>query len=132
MNKTQKKEDSRKFPRLDVNISVKYRLIGDLNAEGFSELGKTIFEKSIRNISPAGVAIATEERLPVGVILELEFFFPEASQRIKTLAKVIWSKDLEKSGKYVSGMKYVAIKENQLDALSQFTVEYLVDEHKAA
>lgn len=98
-----RKKEKRKYPRLNAYHLVKYRLISSPQAE--------LVTASIKDISGGGFCLRTEEGLPVSTGIQLFINFPQFSQPIPSLAKVVWIKKLGKSKRYELGLQFLEIEE---------------------
>ncbi|MDD5422386.1 MAG: PilZ domain-containing protein [Candidatus Omnitrophota bacterium] len=87
----------RRFQRLDIHISVKYKMMGDKK--------KTkIFDGRVLNISAAGVYIYSPYTFPINSLLDLEFSLPSAPAVLAANGKVSWMADKELQSHYYPGM----------------------------
>lgn len=122
-----KGEERRRFPRINAKIPVEYRILSTLTSLDFEVLEHKTFKNYTKNISSQGLCINTDRIIPNSTILELVIKFPE--QPVKAIAKVIWSNELE-PGKFYTGVQYIAIADNQVNAMIQSIAEFLVDSYK--
>jgi anti-sigma B factor antagonist len=88
-SEAQKLHLRRKFPRLDIHLKVRYKMISD-NKKAKS------FEGNVLNISAAGLYIYTPNTFPMNTLLDIELNIPgepalEATGRVSWLA----DKDLQ-------------------------------------
>lgn len=67
-------------------------------------------KRGVSNLSLGGVRIYSDERLEVGIRLELEFLSPDGST-VKATAKVVWIKEMPKGAEavYDVGMEFVEL-----------------------
>ena len=98
-------EERRKYLRLRVYHLVKYRVISDKPAHSAFSLS------SIRDIGAGGVCLTTEEQLPVSTKLELEINFPDIGGSILTSGRVVWTKQVAKTSRYMMGVEFAGIDE---------------------
>lgn len=115
--------ERRKFPRLDCEVDVQYKIKSELPAE---KLKKDLFENKSINVTPLGICIKTHEKLPIDTILELKIIFPEKT--IEAISRVAWSSDVP--GKCCSGLEFIAIKDTYLDSLTHCIAECYMDKHQ--
>ena len=119
--------DRRRFPRLDVEVDVRYRIISGLS-EGKAKKVERKFEKrQTRDISPLGVCIETGRHLPVDSILEMRFGFPEKS--CTGIGRVVWSRDIEDNGVYFTGVEFLAVDHGHIDQMANCIARYYFDEY---
>ncbi|MFA6142216.1 MAG: STAS domain-containing protein [Candidatus Omnitrophota bacterium] len=78
----------RRFQRLEIHISVKYRIVG---GQGKPKL----FDGSVLNLSAAGLYIYTPYIFPINSILDLEFGIPGQTTMLEAAGKVSWLADKE-------------------------------------
>lgn len=78
----------RKFPRLDIHLTVKYRIVGN------QKKPKT-FEGQVMNLSAAGLYIYTPYTFPINSMLDLELSVPGMAKPLEASGKVSWLADKE-------------------------------------
>ncbi len=78
----------RKFKRLDIHLSVKYKIMGD-------QKKPKIFDGGVLNISAAGIYIYSPYTFPINSLLELEFSLPSAPSILEAHGRVVWLADKE-------------------------------------
>ncbi|MDD3905057.1 MAG: PilZ domain-containing protein [Candidatus Omnitrophica bacterium] len=78
----------RKFPRLDIHLSVTYRMVSDRKTP-------KIFEGKVLNISAAGLYVYTPDTLPINTILDLRFDMPGLPAILEATGRVSWIADKE-------------------------------------
>ena len=87
----------RKFPRLDIHLNVKYKMISDAkNAK--------IFAGNVLNISGAGIYIYTPHTLPIGTLLDLQFSIPGSPAILEATGRISWLADKELQSHAYPGM----------------------------
>ncbi|MDI6641687.1 MAG: PilZ domain-containing protein [Elusimicrobiota bacterium] len=126
------KKERRKFPRIDCKVKVLYKILTDEEKHMFLEFSDYVREAVSRNLSPEGLCIKTGRYLSPGSNLAVEIIFPEISEPVRALGRVIWSKDLESSGEFYSGIEFIAIKDRYFDEMSQLVANYFVEKYKIA
>jgi len=88
----------RRFARLDIHLTVKYR------ASGEGRKAKTL-EGRVLNMSAAGLYIYTSHTLPLGTEVDLEFNLPgKPAAPLGTNGKVSWLADKEIQPHFFPGM----------------------------
>ena len=87
----------RKFPRLDIHLKVKYKMISDNKNPG-------VFEGNVLNISAAGIYVYTHHTLPMGTILNLSFSIPGSDAMLEATGRVSWLADKELQSHAYPGM----------------------------
>ena len=87
-SEAQKLHLRRKFPRLDIHLSVRYEMVSD-------HKNPKVFEGNVLNISAAGLYIYTKHTLPIGTLLGLRFNIPGSSASLETTGRVSWLADKE-------------------------------------
>ena len=87
-SEAQKLHLRRKFPRLDIHLLVKYKMVSDRK-------NPKVFEGNVLNISAAGLYVYTPDVLPIGTMLDLEFSIPGSSAALEASGRVSWLADKE-------------------------------------
>ena len=87
----------RKFKRLDINLKVKYWLVG-------SQRRPKIFTGEAQNLSPAGLYVFSKYTFPVNSQLELELSMPGELKLTDAGVRVIWLADKELQPHFYPGM----------------------------
>lgn len=100
---TLEQKDRRKFPRLSAYHLAKYRLISNPQDQ--------LVMASIKDIGGGGICLRSEEKLPVSSVVQLYINFPQFSQPIPTLTKVVWIKKIGKSKRYDVGIQFLELEE---------------------
>lgn len=96
-SETQKLHLRRKFPRLDIHLRVKYKMISD-------NKNPKVFEGNVLNISAAGLYIYGPHALPMGTLLDLEFSIPGSDAVLEATGRVSWLADKELQSHAYPGM----------------------------
>ena len=78
----------RKFPRLDLHLSVKYKLIG-------SQKKPKLFDGVVLNLSAAGLYVYTSYTFPINSMLAMEFGIPGSPKSLEATGRVSWLADKE-------------------------------------
>ena len=80
----------RKFPRLDIHLIVKYKMIS-------ANKNPKLFEGNVLNISAAGIYIYTPHTLPLGTLLDLYLNIPGSAVSLEATGRISWlaDKDLQ-------------------------------------
>ena len=99
-------KDRRKFLRLKVYHLVKYKVIFK------DQPSRPFLLAAIKDIGAGGICLKTEEALPKSAILELQINFPNLSQPIYTLGRVVWIKQRSKLNRYEIGVEFTQIEES--------------------
>jgi c-di-GMP-binding flagellar brake protein YcgR len=74
------------------------------------------------DISAEGVCVVTDEPLPAGKVINLQFFVPSSAQPVQIEAEVVWSR--EDAGAWALGLRFLAASQVACQAVREFT-EYL-------
>jgi len=78
----------RRFQRLEIHLSVLYRIAGD-------QKKPKLFDGRVLNLSAAGIYIHTPYTFPINSMLDLEFNVPGITKPLETTGKVSWLADKE-------------------------------------
>ena len=104
--------EKRIHSRVAIQIPVKFRLIEDpVGIDSISDLRKKEVVTKTMDVSLGGMFIATDEKLNVGTIMNLNFSLPENPGNRSAFAEVVWSND---NG---GGIHFLALKEEDLHSL---------------
>ncbi|MDD5136067.1 MAG: PilZ domain-containing protein [Candidatus Omnitrophica bacterium] len=87
----------RKFPRLDIHLNVRYKMVADTKSA-------KVFEGKVLNISGAGIYIYTPHTFPMGTLLDLQFNIPGSSAVLETTGRVSWLADKDLQSHAYPGM----------------------------
>lgn len=87
----------RKFKRLDINLRVRFWLVG-------SQKRPKVFEGEVLNISAAGIYIFAKYTFPVNSQLEIELILPGEIKFLDSAANVVWLADKELQPHFYPGM----------------------------
>ena len=96
-SEAQKLHLRRKFPRLDIHLRVKYKMVSD-------NKDPKVFEGNVLNISAAGLYIYSRDLLPIGTMLDLEFSIPGSKVVLEAPGRVSWLADKELQSHSYPGM----------------------------
>ncbi|MCM8799407.1 MAG: PilZ domain-containing protein [Candidatus Omnitrophica bacterium] len=100
-------KNRRKYVRLEAYHLAHYKVVfNGLEKEDLSSLAR------VRNISAGGCCLRTDKFLPVGSILELKINFPHLENPVFALSKVVWTRQIGKTGRYEFGIQFIEIDEN--------------------
>jgi len=122
--------ERRKFPRLDICVKIMHKVLTDLELKKFSNFGHYVNEAKSNNISMEGISIHTEEELPRDSIIALEMIFPQESQSVRGLGRVIWSLPSSKASGYDAGVEFIAMSDKHVDSMANLVSEYLINKYK--
>jgi len=121
-------KERRRYPRIKKKVPVRHRLISKISSTEFDDLGRKVAHGYTRDFSHRGICIKTGKKIPPGTILELVIEFPE--QPVKAVAKVCWSRDIDKPGEFYAGMEYIAVADDQLNLMTQMVAESLIESYE--
>ena len=122
-------KERRKFPRLDLNVKVKYKVLSDVEKHVFQDFGSFVKDATSKDISVEGLCIKTAVQLDINTVVALDLYFPEISEPIRALGRVMWSKDIGGGSEYYCGVEFVAIKDKYFDQMTQLIAEYYVKKY---
>ena len=99
-------EERRRFPRLNLDTEIIYRVLDQVEAE--------LYTTGSKNISSGGLCIIVIERLERGAVLSLRFSLPDLNKIITAKGRVMWIKELcignKKAGDfYEAGIEFMEI-----------------------
>lgn len=98
------KRERRTYTRLKVHHLVKFRVISDSPEKQPLQLA------SIKDIGGGGACLRLSEPLPLSTQIQLYINFPQVSQPVPCLAKVVWVKKIrEKTNLYEAGLQFLEI-----------------------
>lgn len=121
-------KERRRYPRIKKKVPVRHRLLSKISTTEFDNLERKVAHGYAKDFSYRGICIKTGKKIPPGTILELVIEFPE--QPVKAVAKVCWSRDIEKPGEFYAGMEYIAVADDQLNLMTQMVAESLIESYE--
>ena len=110
--------ERRAYPRVEMRVPVKYRVIADLASPAFDKIMAEVVEQNSINISAGGACIRTDEPVSQDTVLLLMFEIPGTDAPVKTMARVAWCEDEGAAG-YKVGLQYLSLSEEQLASLRE-------------
>lgn len=114
--------EKRKFPRLPINVGIKYEITDPKAAETKSTQSK--------NISVGGICIIALEKMPVGSTLNLNFFLPDDKKIIKAKGKIAWSKEFsigsDNNKAYDLGIEFIQIAKSDRKRIDKYVGMQLI------
>lgn len=87
----------RKFKRLDIHLSVKYKIVG-------GQKKAKLFDGKVLNISAAGIFVYSPYTLPMNTMLDMEIALPDTASPLEAAGRVVWITDKEIQPHYFPGM----------------------------
>jgi c-di-GMP-binding flagellar brake protein YcgR len=84
MHDSVKTAERRMYRRLDVTLD------GSFSKLNFLDYGPTRVPATVKNISAVGLYLETEKPLPLGSLVEVEFYLRGKKNRVKAEAMVRW------------------------------------------
>lgn len=106
----------RGIPRLSISIPLEYNVANKISIY----LDESGISQGTKDFSILGLCIPTPEEYSKGTLLELELKFMEV--KVKTMGKVAWSGDVDKSGQYYTGVKFISIESKYLDTVIDYYI----------
>ena len=92
--------EKRKHPRLFAYHLAKYSLSAPIKDDN-------PIIASVSDISAGGARLRLPRSLPVSSIIHLSINFPQLPQPLVSLAKIVWTRKLKKTGIYESGLQFI-------------------------
>jgi c-di-GMP-binding flagellar brake protein YcgR len=122
------KADKRKYPRLSMNVEVKYEILSSSSLKT-PKIGA-------KNISAGGLCIMILEKIKVGTLLNFEFFLQDSDTPIMATGKVVWVEEfvIYSTETYVSydcGVEYVDINSQDKEKIDHYVMLNLKEVHPA-
>lgn len=119
--------DKRKHPRIQVMMSVKYKVINETDeAATLLEQRKALTLGSSRNFSAEGLFLESEKPLQKGDILKIEVTLPREPKPVRAFSEVVWVSDYGVAeGKHGSGIYFMALRDEDADKIGRFVAEVL-------
>jgi anti-sigma B factor antagonist len=109
----------RKFPRLDIHLNVRYKMLSDRK-------DANTFEGRVLNISAAGLYVYTAHTLPIGTVLDLKFSIPGSTATLEATGRVSWLSDKELQPHAFPGM---GISFSHLNADKELAIADFIDKN---
>lgn len=72
------------------------------------------------DISDNGVCVVSDELLPLGKAVQLQFFTPRSATPVRVEGEVVWCRE-EEEGAYAMGLKFLAIGESARQTIREFS-----------
>ncbi len=105
----------RKFKRLDIHLTVKYKIVSD-------QKKPKIFDGSVLNIGAAGLYIYSPYTFPIDTLLDLEFNLPDLPAGLESSGRVIWlaDKEIQPHSSPGMGVAFVHLNTDKEKAIVEF------------
>ena len=91
--------DLRNYPRVSADCEVSYQVVPESGqpdtVTGYAS-----------NISGGGLCFTSLEPLPEGRMIALQVHVPQLPSRVVSLARVVWSRPQEGTGRYENGVEF--------------------------
>ena len=97
-------EEQRKHPRMPLDVEINF----SSNAIARS-----------KNISESGICLIHEQELEINKMQTFSFFLPDTNERIKTLARIKWTRKVS-AHLYESGLEFWDAGEHDLEKIRNF------------
>ena len=110
-------QEKRIYPRVRLNIGVRYRPYGKKGQIQIFREGKG------KNISEAGINVETGECFSVSDLLEMKLKLPTASQFILVRGKIVWVREITPGTYYGYGVSFTEIDPNDRKIIAKFIAE---------
>ena len=113
-----KRKERRRFPRLDVRVRVRYKILTNGEEHVTPDYEEIVEGIYTRNLSIDGICMHTgRTKIKPGSVLALDIKFPELDKPIYAVGKVIWTKDIMNAGQFFSGVEFISMKVKFFDQL---------------
>jgi len=106
-------ENKRKYPRLDISLDTRYRVL-----ESLGEHAETV----TKNISERGICIPLDEHVEPGTRLEITITIPNEPVPVQGIGQIAWVRKNESTGLYEAGIELVHIKKQDRDRLWKYAI----------
>ena len=122
--------DKRKYPRLKIEIPIRYKVINhSQEVIALLEHKKVIQTGNSKDISAEGLFLVSGHRLFTGDILKVEMQLPETEAPIRAFSEVIWSSEMGlPSGRYGSGLYFMALRDEDQQRMQSYVNKVLAEE----
>jgi len=114
-------QDTRKYPRVPVNLNIEYRINSKWHQAFTSTIGS------------GGMFIRTINPPESGTPIAIKFRLPETGKVVEAMAKVVWRNEYNPESKKSTlpgmGVKFEEINENVRTEIAQFVEERLEKDH---
>jgi len=117
--------DTRRYPRVDLKLPILYRLVGEDLSEA-PEAARPFLIARSRDVSSVGLCLSLEETFSTGSVLALTIYSVEAKEKFEALARVVWSRPEEGSGRRLVGLQFVVMDGPRVKEERHVSVEDLV------
>lgn len=123
--------DKRKYPRVKIEIPVKYKVINQTaEALAVMEQKKTSLTAKSRDLSEKGLYLVSDSRLDKGDILKLEVFLPEEKHPVRAFSEVVWTANSALQGnRHGAGIYFMALRDEDAERMKKFVDAILSGEN---
>lgn len=107
-------ENKRRFPRLNIAVKTQYTIL---------DKSSSVLKSRTKDISVAGLRIATKELLDKGAYLDVKFFLPKDKFPIEAIAKVAWCRNIKpglSAAGFEVGLEFIKIAYEAQERISKF------------
>ncbi|MBN2753767.1 MAG: PilZ domain-containing protein [Candidatus Goldbacteria bacterium] len=110
--------DKRKHSRIEKKLKVTYKIMKD------SDVGIEAVEKSKKHvessdISICGIQLLCDEKFIPEEVLRLDIYVDGEEKPLATFAEIKWVRKDEKIGKFRTGLEFLVLKEDHIDAIKR-------------
>jgi c-di-GMP-binding flagellar brake protein YcgR len=110
--------DKRKHSRIEKKLKVTYKIMKD------SDVGIEAVEKSKKHvessdISICGIQLLCDEHFKPEEVLRLDIYVEGEEKPLATFAEIKWVRKDEKIGKFRTGLEFLVLKEDHIDAIKR-------------
>jgi hypothetical protein len=113
--------ERRKYPRFELKVDAKYRIV---DSEEILKYGTT------RNISAEGLCFESDERLGVGVLIELEVDLKDKMPPVSFIGEIRWFQEFNAPGlkqkRFVNGVKLINIPQSDEGRFLKYYCDMMV------
>jgi hypothetical protein len=101
--------ESRRYPRLDLEFPILYKVLGETNQRIPSEVRPYLLARST-NVSPLGLCMSLGEKLPNGTVLALTLHVVDRREKFHAIGRVTWTRPAaELPGRFLTGIQFVVV-----------------------
>jgi len=95
--------------RRDRRVKEEDKVVIELLTDGQPPAEKTLINALTKDISPGGVRLTTNQRLPVNTLVKMEIVLSNKRRAIRVMGAVRWTRSLYEEALFETGIEYTRI-----------------------
>lgn len=95
--------------RRDRRVKEEDKVVIELLTDGQPPAEKTLINALTKDISPGGVRLTTNQRLPVNTLVKMEIVLSNKRRAIRVMGAVRWTRSLYEEALFETGIEFTRI-----------------------